>query len=114
MATFAGSITIDDKRLKRYIKDKPDEIKDVIKVAASDIEKHAKEHVAVDTGDTKSSIFVGFEDDGFTARISPKTEYAPHIEFGTSKVSARPFMIPALESERKPFLAAIEARLKKV
>ena len=114
MANFEGSIKIDDKRLKRYIKEKPDEIKDVIKVAAFNIEKDGKRRVVVDTGATKSSIAVTFEDDGFSAEIGPTTEYAPHIEFGTSKMAARPFMIPALESERKPFLAAIEARLKKV
>jgi len=114
MASVTGSITIDDKRLRNYIKNKPDEIKDVIKVAAFNIEKDGKQRVAVDTGATKNSIFVTFDDGGFSASIGPTTEYAPFIEFGTHRMTARPFMIPALESERKPFLDAIAAKLRKV
>ena len=45
---------------------------------------------------------------GIAANIGPSTAYAYLLEFGTHNMPARPFMIPSLEAERGPLLAAIE------
>ena len=88
-----------------------DKIKTVVQIAARNIEKDAKQRMtdwpAVDTGDTRGSIFVDPGTPSFSQRIGPTTEYAPFIEFGTSRMSARPFMIPALEKEAPRFQDAL-------
>lgn len=39
--------------------------------------------------------------DGFGASVESRADYSSFLEFGTSKMAARPFMQPALE-ENKP------------
>ena len=89
----------------------PDKIKDVVQLAARRIEIGSKQLItdldAVDTGATRSSIFVDPGTPSFEQRIGPTTEYAPFIEFGTRYMSARAFMIPTLEKERKRFIEAL-------
>ena len=89
----------------------PDKIKDVVQVAARNIEIGSKQLItdlgAVDTGDTRSSIFVDPGTPSFEQRIGPTTEYAPFIEFGTRYMSARAFMIPTLAKEEYRFKEAL-------
>ena len=76
------------------------------RVAAHNIEREAKTLVPVDTGATKNSISV--DDAGRLAwRIGAKTEYAPHLEFGTIPMLARPYLTPALEHEAPRFVRAV-------
>ena len=79
-----------------------DKVKAVLKIAAFAVERKGKEKSPVDTGANRDSIFVAEVDEIGGApsyRIGPTTEYGPFLEFGTSKMPARPYMIPALESE---------------
>lgn len=80
----------------------------VVAVAAHRIEARQKMLVPVDTGATKNSIAVTFEDGGLVARIGPSTEYSIYIEAGTRHMPARPFVIPALEAEADAFKAAVK------
>jgi len=52
----------------------------------------------VDTGNLRSSIDfeVGSED----ADIFSPVQYAPHVEFGTSKMAAQPFLRSSLDSNK--------------
>ena len=87
-----------------------DKVKAVLKIAAFAVERKGKEKSPVDTGDNRDSIFVAEVDEIGGApsyRIGPTTEYGPFLEFGTSKMPARPYMIPALESESPRLRAAI-------
>lgn len=47
----------------------------------------------IDTGALKNSITVDPRGQ-FTRAIVAGTDYAPHLEFGTSKMGGRPFMLP--------------------
>jgi HK97 gp10 family phage protein len=73
-------------------------LEDLVELVARNVEKRAKDVVPVDTGATKSSIFVDRK--GLSATVGPTTEYAPFLEFGTVHMSARAFMTPSLEAER--------------
>ena len=87
----------------------------VLKIAAFAVERKGKEKSPVDTGANRDSIFVAEVDDisGAPAyRIGPTTEYGPFLEFGTSKMPARPYMIPALESESPRLREAIAQIMK--
>lgn len=56
---------------------------------------------AVDTGRLRASIAneLGRDGRGLFARIGTNVDYAPHLELGTSKMAARPFLRPALAAE---------------
>ena len=82
----------------------------VLKAVAEDVKKEAKERVPVDTGALKASIRlivtaaragnvtrVGVRAGGY--EVNPKTgklvDYAVSIEFGTSRQTPQPYLIPA-------------------
>ena len=46
------------------------------------------------------------------AEIGAYAEYSSHLEFGTRNMSARPFMFPALEQERKTFMNRMDRAIK--
>ena len=104
-------VKVDMSNYSNAVAKHPDKIKTVVQIAARNIERDAKQRMtdqdAVDTGATRNSIFVSPGTPSFTQQIGPTTEYAPFIEFGTRYMSARPYMIPALEKERKRFIEAL-------
>lgn len=61
------------------------------------IEARAKDLCPVDTGRLRSSITSALEEEGDTivAVIGTDVEYAPFIEFGTQRMEAQPFLVPA-------------------
>ncbi len=52
---------------------------------------------AIDTGQLFGAMEQSFEDGGMTGVLAFLTEYAIHLEFGTTKMEPRPFARPALE-----------------
>ena len=70
----------------------------VVEIAARHVEAKAKEDVPEDTGATKNSINAMPEGE-LAWRVGPITEYAPFLEYGTHRMIARPFLIPAVEVE---------------
>jgi HK97 gp10 family phage protein len=64
----------------------------------------------VDTGTLRSSIMVD-EVTPERAIIAPHTDYAEHLEFGTSRMQAYPYMRPALDEHEAEILAAVEAAI---
>lgn len=45
--------------------------------------------------------------------IGTNVEYAPYVEYGTSRMKARPFIIPAASSHGEEYRAIVEQELKK-
>jgi len=104
------TITADTTGLENLATQTADRLKDVLRIAAFQVEKTGKQLVPVDTGATKNSIRPDFDDlNKLEVRVGPSTEYAPFLEFGShaGRRKARPFMTPALEKQRKSFLAAV-------
>lgn len=64
------------------------------------MEKTAKEKCPVDTGRLRSSIRLRFLREGFAADLFTDVDYAPHVEFGTRRQRAQPFMRPAFVEHR--------------
>lgn len=60
----------------------------------------------VDTGALKSSIQAK-QTGELTWEVRVGQEYGAYVEFGTSKMRARPFLIPNVERQRGPFVAAM-------
>lgn len=63
------------------------------------VETTAKRLCPVDTGRLRSSINtqIGTDADGLLAVIGTDVEYAPHVEYGTSRMAPRSFLRAALE-----------------
>lgn len=67
------------------------------------VEGDAKLITPVDTGALRSSINTGGSSTATsaTATVGTNLEYAPYQEFGTSKMSAQPFLQPSLQKNKK-------------
>lgn len=104
----------------------------IIRAAALKIEADAKRLAPVDTGFLKSSIYASTSQGsdysgtgGALPEVTPSSdqeaivgvgaEYAQYVEYGTWKMQAQPFLTPAAEAQRQPFLDAmtkLEDKLK--
>ena len=63
-----------------------------------------------DTGRLVQSILVEVEPDGAT--VGSNLDYAGRLEFGTSQMGARPWLIPALEANKKIIVKLIRGAMK--
>ncbi len=72
----------------------------------------AGEPPATDTGYLVSKIFTNIDPVGLGASVESRADYSSFLEFGTSKMAARPFMQPALE-ENKPRIRRLEQQMVK-
>lgn len=70
---------------------------DLVKVGLS-VQSKARSLCPVDTGRLRSSIIMtrGRDSGGFYVEIGTNVKYAPHVEFGTTRMGARPYLLPAI------------------
>lgn len=64
-----------------------------------------------DTGFLASNIFMVLDADKFGGAVESRADYSGFLEFGTSKMGARPYLQPALE-ENRPKIRRKFARLR--
>lgn len=83
--------------------------------AALIVERSAKIKAPVDTGRLRSSITHRLIDtDGMPAsEVGTDVEYAKHVEFGTSKQAAKPYLYPALSENKNKILKELAKAFKK-
>ena len=72
----------------------------------------AGEPPATDTGFLVNNIALKIDTDGLGVSVESRADYSLALEFGTSKMAARPFMQPALESNRNK-IRQLEKRMIK-
>ncbi len=60
----------------------------------------AGEYPASDTGNLASNINVQIQTGGLSGIVESKANYSSYLEFGTSRMAARPFMFPSAERAR--------------
>lgn len=80
--------------------------RDGLEAGARIVETHSKLLCPVDTGFLRNSIQV----DSVTpleAVVAPHTDYAEHVEFGTERMAAQPYMRPALDGHESEILDAV-------
>lgn len=84
---------------------------------ANKVRNNAKARVPVRTGALKKSIRAKYEKDKLSATIGPRGKnawYAHFVEFGTVRSRAKPFMNPAWEQERQPYLDGMKDLIREV
>ena len=63
------------------------------------------------TGFLANNIFMVLDADKFGGAVESRADYSGFLEFGTSKMGARPYLQPALE-ENRPKIRRMFARLR--
>ena len=66
---------------------------------------------ASDTGNLVSKIIVKQKSADVT-NVESNANYSAFLEYGTSKMEPRPFMLPAFEKSKKPIINAVLNRVK--
>lgn len=98
-----------DKCIKKFGNIKDIDLMPEIIEATRKVQRTAKDLAPVDTGALKGSIRTKMYPKQQSGVVYTLLEYAPHQEFGTSKMKAQPFMIPAMNINR----AGINQSMKK-
>ena len=97
-----------------------DALDGAVKATTLSAKGEAKRMVPVDTSMLKQSISHEFERDGTSASgtVYAFMPYAIHVEMGTYKMRAQPYMMPALNSHRSVFksesLNRLQAAIRKL
>ena len=81
-----------------------------VRLVGSKIERDAKIAAPVDTGYLRSSISTTVTGNANTSQavVSAGANYASYVEFGTSRMSPQPYMIPAFQRNKQPFIQALQ------
>lgn len=97
------------KELEKALKENVtmDDVKRVVKHHGAQLQQkmqgNADFNKGYQTGETKRSVGLEFEDSGFTASVGPETEYSQYLEYGTRYMEAQPFVKPAYEEQKDKF-----------
>lgn len=83
-----------------------------LEVVGLQAENYAKYICPVDTGRLRNSIT--HTSDGEYAYIGTNVEYAPYVEYGTSKTQAQPFLKPAANDHTEEYKETFEEYLRAV
>lgn len=91
-------VDIDEANIRKLLKSEP--VRAFMLKKGLQVEVRAKRLCPVDTGRLRASITSALEEDGDTIKavIGTDVEYAPYVEFGTVRMVAKPFLLPALMS----------------
>jgi HK97 gp10 family phage protein len=94
--TSVGAVKLDTKRLDQIVRNLDGNTERAIKRIAFQVEGYAKTLAPVDTGALRNSINTERIDKD-TYWVGDGVEYGIYQEFGTYRMAAHPFLIPAAE-----------------
>lgn len=84
-----------------------DDVKKVVRKNGQELQEkiqgNADFKMGYQTGATKRSVGLEFQDSGMTAESGPETEYSPYLEYGTRFMDAQPFVRPAYDEQKQKF-----------
>lgn len=100
-------VTITKNRLGAIAAGLRPQLSQVVDKTGFDLEAREKELAAVDTGFMRNSI--QYEKTGdLSGVVAVGAEYAPYVNYGTSRSPAQPFVEPAVDAVRPGFEAAVK------
>lgn len=88
----------------------PEQVERAMEAVGLQAERHAKEECPVDTGRLRNSI--SHSASGNSAYIGTNVEYAPYVEMGTSRMSAKPYLKPAATEYGEEYKEIVRTHLK--
>jgi HK97 gp10 family phage protein len=102
--------------LKKINKTATNDIEQALINGALMVERDAKIKVPVDTGRLRQSITHQDHDFGSKnpyVEIGTNVDYAPPVEYGTSKMTAQPFLRPSYNENKQKILKEIAKAMRK-
>lgn len=84
-----------------------------LEICGGTAERYAKQYCPVDTGNLRNSIAHEQRDEN-TEAVGTNVQYAPYVELGTRKMTARPYLRPAVEGHRAEYEKIIRTELSGV
>lgn len=98
---MADRFVFDEKGLDDLFESPLGDVAKELKRRGIRVQATAKRLCPVDTGRLRASITESLQRDigGLVEVIGTDVEYAPFVEFGTSRAPAQPFLRPALAAE---------------
>ena len=102
-----GSVRLDMTELEDLIKTSPGKVSKVVRATGIEVAGKASRKAPVgETGYLHNSIHSEMEAE-FTADVYVDAEYGIYVEFGTYKMAAQPYLVPAVEETAAEFEAAL-------
>ena len=74
-------------------------------------EGYAKGRCPVDTGRLRASIGHALDEEGLTVYVGTNVQYAPHVELGTHRQRAQPYLRPAVARHMSVYRAILKQAL---
>lgn len=105
-------LKLDTEVLDKYAEHLGVNMDRAIAAIAHQVEGYAKDNAPVDTGALKNSLNTSKEGEA-KYYVQDGVEYGLFVELGTYKMSAQPFLIPAMEQASKDVASAVEKELPK-
>ena len=93
------SVSVDTTKLNAIIAALPGNRDQIIRATAQHVLGEARKRAPVATGALRDNSEV--TDHEAYSNVEFHQEYAPYVELGTHKMTARPFLKPAVEAETK-------------
>ena len=87
-------------------------VKTIVKKNGAELQKKAQRYVPIATGELKRSIGLSIKDGGMAAVVTPATDYAEYVEYGTRFMESQPFLRPALGEQKQTFIKELEKVMK--
>ena len=113
MTTQVSGVTLDTKVLDRMTAEIKPKARAVVNKYGLAIAGEAAKLAPVDTAALRNSILSESQMTGDMAfTVQDGVEYGVFQEFGTSKMAAQPFLLPAVEAWRQKFLDAFAELFK--
>lgn len=113
MAKNVGGVIIDTSVLDKMTKELEPKASRIVRQYGNAIATDAVKRAPVDTGNLINTILANSKlISNLVFRVQDGTEYGLFQELGTSKMAARPFLVPALEAWRNKFTAAFSELFK--
>ena len=94
------------------------EVKRVVRKNADQMNQKMKDNAesaftkGYSKGGTAGSINTEIKDGGLTGEVSPTTEYAAYVEYGTRFMEPEPFVKPAWETQKAQFKTDMDKLVK--
>ncbi len=117
-----NAVVIGMPQLERALDQWSDELKaavrDVVRESAEELRDDERDHVPVDTGQTRDGIDIEYSNDDLSAEVgqsdSERAHIAEFLENGTSSMAARPYAAPAAELQRARLPGRIAAKVSRI
>lgn len=101
---------------KEFLEAMDQQVRNALWAIGATAEGYAKDELydghGLDTGRLRNSISHAEDESEMAVYIGTNVEYAPYVENGTSKMSAIPFLRPAVTDHTDEYKSLLESALK--